>query len=144
MKNINFIKYTAVILSFIPFLIGCEDALDKLPKDRTFPEFFFRTETELELYTNQFYTYLPSASAIYGEGSDVLINQTLSEAIRGTREIPGTGGGWSWSQLRTINECMVGLSNCPDENLKNKYEAITRFFRAYFYFEKVKRFGDVP
>ncbi len=144
MKNMNFIKYTVAILTFFPFLIACEDALDKFPKDRTYPEFFFRTETELELYTNQFYTFLPSAAAVYNEESDVVVNQTLSEAIRGTREIPGTGGGWSWSQLRTINECMVGLPNCPDENLRNKYEAITRFFRAYFYFDKIRRFGDVP
>src|SRR5699024_105026 len=27
---------------------------------------------------------------------------------------------------------------------KNHYEGIARFFRAWFYFQKVKRFGDVP
>src|SRR5699024_148702 len=27
---------------------------------------------------------------------------------------------------------------------REKYSGIARFFRAYFYFEKVKRFGDVP
>ena len=28
--------------------------------------------------------------------------------------------------------------------MRVRYEALTRFFRAYFYFAKVKRFGDVP
>lgn len=27
---------------------------------------------------------------------------------------------------------------------RDKYEGIARFFRAWFYFDKVKRFGDVP
>ena len=34
--------------------------------------------------------------------------------------------------------------NCEDQDVRNKYDAITRFFRAYFYFKKVQRFGDVP
>ena len=36
------------------------------------------------------------------------------------------------------------LGNCKDQKVRDKYEALARFFRAYFYFEKVKRFGDVP
>jgi len=132
------------IVAVLFLTTACENALDKFPLDRLYPESYFSTETELELYTNQFYTYFPDASSMYSEESDVLVKQTLSDALRGVREIPSTGGGWTWTQLRTINECMVGLKNCHDEEIRNKYEAITRFFRAYFYFEKVKRFGDVP
>lgn len=36
------------------------------------------------------------------------------------------------------------VNQCSDENAVVKYTALTRFFRAFFYFEKVKRFGDVP
>lgn len=39
---------------------------------------------------------------------------------------------------------MDNLGNCKDQKVRDKYEALARFFRAYFYFEKVKRFGDVP
>jgi hypothetical protein len=53
--------------------------------------------------------------------------------------------GWSWSDLRNIN---YFIANCNDPKLsvsiRNNYLGIARFFRAWFYFEKVKRFGNVP
>jgi hypothetical protein len=139
----QFIIYISLTILFTLFN-ACDDSLDRLPLDRPFPEGYFKTEQELEMYTNQFYTYLPSAGEIYTESVDNIVRMELTDEVRGSRTIPGSGGGWNWSQLRTINECMVGLPNCTDDNIRNKYEAITRFFRAYFYFEKVKRFGDVP
>ena len=39
---------------------------------------------------------------------------------------------------------LANSSNCEDEALRTKYEGIAYFFRAYFYFQKVMRFGDVP
>ncbi|NCB26828.1 MAG: RagB/SusD family nutrient uptake outer membrane protein, partial [Bacteroidia bacterium] len=39
---------------------------------------------------------------------------------------------------------LVYANQCEDENAVVKYTALARFFRVYFYFEKVKRFGDVP
>ena len=39
---------------------------------------------------------------------------------------------------------LENVGNCPDEQVRVKYTALARFFRAYFYFAKVKRFGDVP
>lgn len=36
------------------------------------------------------------------------------------------------------------MYRCEDPQVVEKYTAIGRFFRAYFYFDKVKRFGDVP
>src|SRR5690606_34596596 len=46
--------------------------------------------------------------------------------------------------LRNINFLLEHSVNCEDEQVRAKYNAVARFFRAYFYFEKVKRFGDVP
>ena len=36
------------------------------------------------------------------------------------------------------------LSKCSDEAVVKEYTALAKFFRAKFYFEKVKQFGDVP
>ena len=33
---------------------------------------------------------------------------------------------------------------CDDVDAREHFDGIARFFRAYFYFEKVKRFGEVP
>lgn len=43
-----------------------------------------------------------------------------------------------------MNTLLAYVNQCSDENAVVKYTALTRFFRAFFYFEKVKRFGDVP
>ena len=51
---------------------GCEDALDRFPKDRLTPDEFFHTEEECELYTNDFYTIFPSGASIYNETADII------------------------------------------------------------------------
>ncbi len=60
------------------------------------------------------------------------------------RTVPNSGGGWSRGDLRKMNTLLVYANQCEDENAVVKYTALARFFRVYFYFEKVKRFGDVP
>ena len=86
----------------------------------------------------------PGDGDIYKDNADVLIVSPLDDEVSGQRVIPETGGGWSWSALRSINFLLDNLGNCKDQKVRDKYEALARFFRAYFYFEKVKRFGDVP
>ena len=96
------------------------------------------------MFSNKFYTQLPGESAIIREGVDHIAKNDMSDELKGTRIIPGSGSGWSWSQLRDINTLLEYSVNCPDREVRNRYDAVARFFRAYFYFEKVKRFGDVP
>jgi hypothetical protein len=62
-------------------------------------------------------------------------------------DIVALGGDrdWGWGHLRNFN---FFIENCTDENVsedvRNHYIGVARFFRAFFYFEKVKRYGDVP
>jgi hypothetical protein len=46
--------------------------------------------------------------------------------------------------LRDINFFLENSSNCEDASVRQKYDALACFFRAYFYFNKVKYYGDVP
>ncbi|MGH2624162.1 MAG: RagB/SusD family nutrient uptake outer membrane protein, partial [Sphingobacterium sp.] len=99
----------------------------------------------LELYTNSFYSAaLPSAEGVYNEAIDNIVKTTLQDELTGKRIVPVSGGGWSWTDLRNIN---FFLGNCYT-NLSFEeaapYAGIARFFRAYFYYDKVRRFGDVP
>lgn len=73
-----------------------------------------------------------------------MIVSPLDDEVTGQRIIPSTGGGWNWEALRSLNFLLENSHNCEDQDVRNKYDAITRFFRAYFYFKKVQRFGDVP
>src|SRR5690606_29165675 len=57
--------------------------------------------------------------------------------------VPSTGGGWSWGELRNINYFLENYNRTVPEEQAKKWAAVAKFFRAYFYFDKVKRFGDV-
>ena len=123
-------------------LSACDITL--YPEDTITPGSYFRNETDLQLFTNNFYTALPSATDIYADEADIIINPALDDAISGQRIIPETGGGWSWTALRQINYFLANSYRCPDEEARKHYDGIARFFRAHFYFIKVARFGDVP
>ena len=114
------------------------------PEDTITPGSFFRNETDLQLFTNNFYTSRPSATDIYADEADIIINPALDDAISGQRIIPETGGGWSWTTLRQINYYLENSHRCDDKDVQMHYDGIARFFRALFYFNKVARFGDVP
>lgn len=134
----------ALFLSAAIACISCEDMLDYQPKDRLSPDTYFRTETDCELWTNNYYTVFPSAEGIYSEPYDVIVRDVLADEISGVRRPMPTDGNWNWEKLREMNFFLSRASQIEDESVRLEYEGLTRFFRAYFYFEKVKRYGDVP
>lgn len=131
-------------------LISCDKFLDRTPKATLAPENYFRDETDLQLFSNTFYNNL-LAKEPYEEQSDHLVCLNLSAVMRGgnNRTVPNSGGGWgsgsgAWGDLRKMNTLLEYIDKCEDKDAVVKYTALTRFFRAYFYFNMVKRFGDVP
>ena len=138
------IKYFGVLLSASLLFASCEGLLDRFPKSDMSSETFLSTEAEMQAFTNAYYTMFPAAGDLYSESSDALIGTTLNEALWGGRTINSGDAGWNWKNLRKINEFIEYSKNCKDEKLRFQYIGLTRFFRAYFYFEKVKQFGDVP
>lgn len=140
-------KYFVVIALGIG-VSGCNDSfLERYPVAELAPENYFRTAAELENYTNAFYSELPDALEIHYNAphqADDEARNTLASEIQGTRTTPSSGGGWAWDELRQINFFLENSHRADDEAARLKYDAIARFFRAYFYFEKIQRFGDVP
>ena len=134
-------KLTIYILAVLS-LTSCLN-LDKFPLDSMSPDTFFSSEEELQAFSNKFYTMLP-ATSLYTDNADTYTQNKLPDEISGLRIVPASGGGWSWGDLRDVNTLLEYSVNCKDEEVRVKYDALARFFRAYFYFDKVKRFGDVP
>lgn len=126
-------------------LTSCDNLLNLSPMSDITQTDYFKTETDLQLFSNSFYNNLLDKSP-YDDQSDLYIQQTLSDEMLGgtKRVVPASGGGWTWTDLRKMNTLLAYANQCEDEDAVIKYTALTRFFRAYFYFEKVKRFGDVP
>ena len=136
-----------ILLAFtlMAALSSCNDWLDKTPLSDITEENYFRTETDLQLFSNNFYNTILDKSP-YDQQSDVYVQQELSDELLGgsNRIVPASGGGWTWTALRNVNTLLGNIDKCEDEEAAVKYSALARFFRAYFYFDKVKRFGDVP
>lgn len=119
-------------------------SLDKEPLDTLAAENYFNNRAELQTFTNGFYADFPKAETLYGETADAIIPTGLTTEVMGTRSVPEKDGGWSWSSLANINTYLQRSSRCPDEAARKEYDGVARFFRAYFYYNKVKRFGEVP
>ena len=122
--------------------------LDEFPLDKLAPENYFNNEEELKTFTNTFYQQnFPEAGAIYSESADVIIVTTLQSEVSGTRTVVNEGGGWdtgSWQPLTYINNYLYYSHRCSDTKARERYDGVARFFRAYFYFLKVRTYGDVP
>lgn len=141
MKNILF-----YIIIGSTFMISCSK-LDQIPRDTSTKEAVFTNREGLELYSVSFYNILPSGNGIYASDnmSDFFARTQVPDFI-----VPGnynsrTTDGWNWVALRNINYFLEGLNTSPvDPAIVNHYRGLARFFRAWFYFDKIKRYGDVP
>jgi hypothetical protein len=127
-------------------LSACDSFLDRSPKDAVTPDTYFQSEQELETYVNGLYSYVPG-SEIYNEDftSDNVVQKTPNLVAAGKHTVPQTGGGWTWDYLREVNFFLANYRSGPvSAEAARPYAGVARFFRAWFYFDKVKRFGRVP
>ena len=148
MKNINILLF--ILITF--FLTSCNDGfLERTPKDQISNTSFWKTESDLESYCNGLYPMLPEIpdnNAVADDNSDNFIPFSLNLYGLGLNVVPTTAnedGGWIWNNIRACNIFMDNYKNadCSDA-LKNKYKGEVCFFRAYSYYSKVKKYGEVP
>lgn len=140
MKNIVYNFILACIL-----LSSC--SLDELPQDSVDKSAIFSSEKGLATYSYSFYSMLPSVSDGFrqDEMCDYGAVSGYNSFIREGAYSAQTSSGWTWDNLRNIN---YFIDNCTsdkvDPAVRNSYIGLARFFRAYFYYNKVVQFGDVP
>ncbi|WP_257668413.1 RagB/SusD family nutrient uptake outer membrane protein [Parapedobacter tibetensis] len=143
--------YQTFVIAFfsVSAFVACEsDFLERYPQSEISPQLYFNTEKDLETYTNSFYAYLPANNIYMADfSSDNVDVSAIDEVVTGRRRVPtdAASAGWTWSELYNINYFLAhyNKSEIPEEDRRH-YGGVARFFRAYFYFEKLKRFGDVP
>jgi starch-binding outer membrane protein, SusD/RagB family len=143
--------YTFIIFSM---LISCnDDFMQRIPTDAISSESFWHNETELQIYCNSFYTYIVGHASghtlspiLNGDSqSDNMAPLNYNLIAAGEHVVPETDGGWDWSFIRRCNYFLSRYNQTPiAHTIKEKYAAEIKFFKAWEYFEKVKRFGDVP
>lgn len=149
MNTFNILKVCVVCAIGISAASCNNSFMDRYPIAEISPENSFKSAQDLELYTNGFYENLPKINDIVrGDNisDNVLYSNVPMEQRSPERDIPSEAGssGWSWSTLRKINIFFDNYTRCEDKVAALKYEGVARFFRAWFYFDKVKSFGGVP
>jgi len=129
------------------FLITSCDLYEE-PQSSVGKDAIFSSEAGLETYVYSFYNMLPSGSDLNQIEIDLVdfgaINN-INTFITKNAYSETNSSGWSWSNLRNINYFIENCNNeAVSETVRNNYIGIARLFRAYFYYDKVTTFGDVP
>lgn len=139
-------KIFCVLAAASLLLAGCDDLLDKEPRD-TFlnNKAFWSNENQVEGYSNAFYGFYGSASSFYFNSlNDDQVNPSFDNWTYTT--VPNKSGVWSgmFTNIRQINYMLDGLkiSTLPNAT-KARYEAIGRLNRAWEYYQLVQMYGDV-
>ncbi|MDO6518683.1 RagB/SusD family nutrient uptake outer membrane protein [Zobellia uliginosa] len=154
MKNIYYILW---IVTIGLFFNSCEeeDLLDKTPLDQISDTDFWQTEGDLQLYLNNLYGTFPGwagagAAPSPDVGTDIVIESqewfgaSSTTRLDGTLNVPGSGGGWSWSNVRRVNYFLENAERVESGGLVDHYKGEGYFFRAWFYFSLLQNFGDLP
>ena len=149
-------KKTYLIYLIIAFKLftGCtdKDFLEKYPLTSISQETYFKTENDFKLYVNQFYDDLGDwAGWSYGpfdddRGSDNQISSAPDPHLNGETIVEVNDNQWT-NKYRKIRDLNILLTaDVPSANMSNitTYLAEGRFFRAWFYYDLLRRFGGVP
>ena len=154
MKKIYLILFLFVGLG--AGLSSCKkDFLNLTPLDQISDPEFWKTDQDLELYMNGLYNVLPGWN-LSGAGGHPLLDGGTDMAITiglflgeknrldGAINIPSSGGGWSWTNVRNVNYFLANSDRVKTGALKDHYIGEAYFFRAFNYFNLLKQFGDLP
>lgn len=147
MKRLH--KY--ILLGVLAFTVtSCE--LDMEPETTVTDASYWKTENDLRGACNRFYEQMNGNNDL-GDGfkhdyrSDELTTGGANSTSAGSWLIPSTNGAWTDAYWRIFiaNNILQKASRADvSEEVLNKYLAEARFFRGYYYFELVKKYGDVP
>jgi len=145
--RLNLRCLAALLLSFA----ACnDDFMDRVPETSLTVPGFFKTTSDLQSYVNGLYDdgvlldgggYVDASSdnvTYYNNGT------TTWSVIYGTLSKDNVGGYDGWGSLRAVNlllNNLNGVSGSPAE-IAN-YAGIGRYFRAWFYINKVMTYSDV-
>lgn len=142
--------YINILLFTIGALLCSSCLKTHNPESYANKEDIFTSEAGLESYTNSFYLALPNLKTIpicEASKADYAVCRGFDNFYLDNAFNAETSTSWSWSDLRNINYFLDGLeeySSRLPEGVKNHYEGIARWFRAYFYYNKLTKYGAVP
>lgn len=139
----NLIKLKILLLPIIFTLVSCEEFIDLHPLDKIGTDNYWKTSQDLKNYVIRFYPSLNKDGR--GDTDDLIEEGLISPILNGERvESTGTWRNY-WVNIRDINYFFDNYQKCEDEfSNYSQYVGEAHFFKAWYYFRLLKRFGDVP
>lgn len=110
----------------------------------------FGSENGIKSYSYSLYSILPSLDNVFYQESsstDYCASYNFDDFYLDGTYNPEQTTSWSWSSLRRVNYFLDGLlsEDCTvDQDVKEHYLALGKWFRAWVYYEKLRTYGDVP
>ena len=141
-------RFILTAVSFMTLLCSCENFIDLQPMDKITMDDYWSTSTELEYYTRQFYpSFCPWTQMVaeMATDNDDMITGSPSVIMNGVRS--KTTGNWTgeWTSIRNVNIFFEHYTKCQSGyDAYKQYLGEAYFFRAWFYFNLLKKYGDVP
>lgn len=141
MKSIKYILLVAVLA-----MTGCSDFLEREPLVTLSPSNFWKTESDLRLALNILYKKMERSYTLDNRSADTFA-ASGNDISSGTYTPPNSDDTWvnCYKWIRITNDFLENYQNAPlEEEVLNRYAGEARFFRAYYYYQLVTRFGGVP
>ncbi|MBD8487783.1 RagB/SusD family nutrient uptake outer membrane protein [Echinicola sp. CAU 1574] len=138
----------AGLLALIISFSSCD--VDRFPETALSDPSFWRNENDLQLAANYLYTFLPTLPVTTDVWSDDAFGTAPNSISDGTRIAPATDGNYNtpYRLIRAANNIIEkaprSLENGLAPEIVDRYVSEAKFFRAWGYFNLVKRYGDVP
>lgn len=122
---------------------SCE--LDRLPETTLADNNFWQSEVDMRGACNKLYVDLPGFS--HDQRADDIIGTAANNVSSGNWNVPATSSDWTdpYKKIAVANNIIEkGNASSLTDAQKNRWTAEAYFFRAYHYFDLVKKYGDVP
>ena len=137
-------RFLLLLLLSVFVLQSCDSLLDVAPETSFTEANFWKTESHFKGAVNTLYNNLPS------KGFDGRSDEQWSggnNTSNGSWSLSATSGDYT-NPYRRIAEANAMIENAPgsslSESTKNRFLGEALFFRAYWYFDLVCKYGDVP
>lgn len=152
-------QYSLIALALTASVTSCNDYLEQEPPSSLTPENFYSSEDQVQAVANRFYQDIMPGHGGWDYGTYTNDNNTDVQASRTPSakfskdlwRTSQTEGDWSWGNVRNVNfqlgqlkaKLAQGAISGNETNIR-QYIGEIYFFRAYAYFELLKKYGDLP
>lgn len=147
-------KILSLLIAAMAF-VSCEDFLTRPPMDTVTdtPEFWNNEENYRTMMWAFYDVYFDGYKSSWTRTNwfaetniaDWVDDNAQKSPTHFTKVAPTSGGGWSFTYVRRFNQLIDRLnSSTMNEEAKNHWLGVVRFFRGMEYADLVRDFGDVP